>query len=116
MSRLSRSDLQAIIERELPGSQLVETDDDAGPHRAVATDFDTPDVEVLREKFLGTKPRRRKTPQDDAGKVEAEPAPDEDVTIVPVRTTQRGDAWDRSTRPKAVVISEREGRIIGRQG
>jgi len=29
---------------------------------------------------------------------------------------QKTDPWDRRSRPKAVVVSDKEGRIIGRQG
>ena len=109
MAKLSPKKLQQIIEQADPGSRLVDTRAAGEVAPTAAPDFDTPDLDQLREKFLG------KTDARKAAKAKA-PAPAEDVSIVSVEKKQKRDPWDRSSRPKAVVVSDNEERIIGRQG
>ena len=122
MAKLSRKKLQEIIEQADPSAKLVDTSVEAGARRTAAPDFDTPDLDQLRAKFLGedaapTPPKAAKAAKaGKAGKAAKAPAPDEDVSIVSVEKKQKRDPWDRASRPKAVVVSDTEGRIIGRQG
>jgi hypothetical protein len=119
MAKLSRKQLQEIIEQADPNSKLVDTSAPADRPTA-ESDFDTPDLDQLRAKFLGadaalepTKPTKKKAKASKAAKA---PPAGEDVSIVSVEKKQKTDPWDRSSRPKAVVVSDDEGRIIGRQG
>ena len=119
VAKLTRKKLQEIIEQADPSSQLVATEAPGDRSAAAAADFDTPDIEQLRSKFLGedaapdaTKPAKRAKPKS----AKPKSAPNEDISIVSVEKKQKSDPWDRGSRPKAVVVSDDEGRIIGRQG
>jgi len=104
---LSRKQLQEIVEKEDPDARLVEGVVGKETDSIAATDFDTPDLDQLREKFLG---------ETDARPAADTAEDDEDVAIVSVEKRTKTDPWDRSARPKAMVVSEKEGRVIGRQG
>ena len=108
MAKMTRKKLQEIIEREEPGARLVEGASERDAERLAPTDFDTPDLEQLREKFLGSAEPDSATPADADD--------DDEVEIVSVEKEHKGDPWDRASRPKAYVVSEKEERIIGRQG
>lgn len=107
MTKMSRKKLQEIIEREEPGARLVEGAPGRDAERLAATDFDTPDLAQLREKFLG--------PSDASASADADDDDDE-IAIVSVEKGAKSDPLDRASRPKAFVVSEKEGRVIGRQG
>jgi len=106
MTKMSRKKLQGIIEREEPGARLIEGVPGPNAERLAAVDFDTPDLALLREKFLGSSDA---APLTDA-------VDDDDVAIVSVEKDSKRDPLDRASRPKAFVVSEKEGRVIGRQG
>ena len=126
MAKLTRKKLQEIIEQADPSTQLVDTKAAGDRPATTAADFDTPDIEQLRSKFLGedvarepTKPAKStKSAKKSATARSAKPkaGPDDDISIVSVEKKQKTDPWDRGSRPKAVVVSDKEGRIIGRQG
>jgi hypothetical protein len=110
MAKLSKKKLQEIIERAEPGAKVVEGATGRDTDRVSSTDFDTPDVAQLREKFLGSSdsaPAAAASENDDD---------DDDVAIVSVEKGAKKDPWDRASRAKAYVVSEKEGRVIGRQG
>ncbi len=133
--KLSREELNEIIERDVPGTRLVETSHDADPRvvRAPA-DLDSPDIDTLREKFLGrskkkanVSPVRASAPgkrraaksRDVAKPTPARSSPgddDDDVEIVTVTPKRPVEALDRGARPKAVVVSSKAKKVIGRQG
>ena len=113
MAKLSAKKLQQIIEQADPGSRVVDTGAGGARGAAAAADFDTPDLDALRQKYLGAAGDAKKTGK--AAKAKA-PAPADEVSIVSVEKKQKRDPWDRSSRPKAVVVSDNEERIIGRQG
>lgn len=132
--KLSREELNEIIERDLPGSKLLETasDSDLRSLRAPA-DLDSPDIETLRERFLGkskqatamrasksaSPAKRDTTAATDAKKSIPRRPPksdDDDVEIVIVTPKRPTEALDRGSRPKAVVVSSKEKKVIGRQG
>jgi hypothetical protein len=112
MAKMSKKKLQEIIEREEPGARLVEGATGRDADRLAATDFDTPDVSQLREKFLGS--------SDAAAGAESaesdEGDDDDEIAIVSVEKGGKTDPWDRASRAKAFVVSEKEDRVIGRQG
>jgi len=109
MAKLSPKKLQQIIEQADPGSRVVDTGAGGALGATAAADFDTPDLDALRQKYLGKSAARKPT------KPKA-PAPGDEVSIVSVEKKQKRDPWDRAARPKAVVVSDNEERIIGRQG
>lgn len=117
---LSRADLEAIIAQDLPDHELVppasEEDFEAGADAvetsARAADADAPGVDIaqLRARFLG----------EDTGAVDAvqesQVPLNEHDQIVAVRPRQSSDPFDYNARPKTVVISARDRRIVGEQG
>jgi hypothetical protein len=105
MATLSNRELQDIIERDAPGSRLV----DARPASAATdtdTDVGTPDLERLRGKDGGAARDVAHADSDDS----------DDVQIVTIAPKEAADPWDRGSAPKSVVISTKTKRIIGRQG
>jgi hypothetical protein len=111
MAQLSKQDLEEIIERDMPGYALAY---EAPPHAgdrpaAVAPDEVGPDIAVLREKFLGEQPAG-------AGDAAVATPPDSDDQIVAVRPKDSSDPFDHGGRPKTVVVSGRDRRVVGRQG
>jgi hypothetical protein len=124
MAQLSDSDLEAIISRDLPGHQIVRRKSakpaaDAQPAEA-RPDVDdvSPDIDELRRKFLGEGAAGGSQPVEIAAAPEEADAPDDDVEdeIVMVEPNQRDDPLDHGSRPKAVVVSGKERRVIGYQG
>lgn len=98
---LSRQELEAIIARDLPDHELVsvelpETD------RGAAADAEGEDIAALRERFLGR--------TDAADTPKAATARNEHDMIVAVRSTKQ------AARPKTVIVSGRDKRVIGSQG
>jgi len=114
MAKMSKKKLQEIIEREEPGARLVEGATGRDADRLAATDFDTPDVSQLREKFLGSSDAAAAESAESAASDEGDD--DDDVAIVSVEKGGKTDPWDRASRAKAFVVSEKEDRVIGRQG
>lgn len=123
MANLSDEEKRAIIERDLPGYRIVEG---GGTSKSIAPDAPevkpeggTPDVAALRRKYFGEEAA------DETGTPEAVGSgatskglapPDDDDEIVPAEPTNKRDAWDRGSRPKSVVISGSQKKIIGSQG
>ena len=125
---MTKDDLDRIIRRDMPGYRVargyrpeaLRTDvaGDAPPAAA------TPSLDTLRQKYLVSKYLSRDSdwPADrsDASR-SVEPhderaAADEEDIIVPVEPEQPAHPWDVGARPKAVVISGRDRRVIGQQG
>lgn len=108
---LSKQELEEIIERDMPGYALAYEAAPAGDRAAaVAPDDVGPDIAALREKFLGDAPMRA-----GAGDAAADTA-DSDDQIVAVRPKDSRDPFDHGGRPKTVVVSGRDRRVVGRQG
>jgi hypothetical protein len=104
MARLTRRELEQIIARDLPGHELI-SDDVEVPGRTPAAEPDEPgrDIAALRETYLGAADGVR------------DPINEHDQ-IVAVRAKGADDPYDHRSRPKTVVVSAREKRVIGRQG
>ena len=115
MARLSKRALDDIVKRDLPGYKIVSrgTDPDAAG-RPIEADQVGADIDTLRKKYL----------EGDAGAAganpeaadEADAGPNTDDEIVVVQPERPGNAFDHAARPKTVVVSGREGRVIGSQG
>ena len=127
VAKLSREEIQQIVERDAPGSRLVERvpDEDrlarattgAG---AVYVDDETPDLLTLRRRYLGDPAPDDhgdaagvELPVDGESNEDSNAVDDEIVLITPPGPADR---WGRGPGPKSVVISGRERRIIGWQG
>lgn len=110
MEPFSKQELEAIIERDLPGHELVSEDVNPADHvPASAPDEAGAGIAALRQKFLGDA-----APPSGA---DAAPGPvNEHDQIVAVRPKNAGNPYDHSARPKTVVVSGRDRRIIGQQG
>lgn len=112
MEPLSRKELAEIVERDLPGHELAS--EETHPEDAPASEADEPGVDIaaLRQKFLG------EGAADDSAGLDALTTPvNEHDYLVAVRPKDAGgDPFDEKARPKAVVVSGRDKRVVGRQG
>lgn len=98
---LSREELEAIIERDLPGHELLSVELPE-PDRGEAPDSGGEDIATLRERFLGR--------SDAAAAPKTTAARNEHDLIVAVRSKTQ------PMRPKTVIVSGRDKRVIGSQG
>jgi hypothetical protein len=121
MAKLPRDELKKIIERDLPGYTL-DAPGEGADERTTRTEPEesAPDIDQLREKYLGETAPGGNEPEPTAtadegggggGEAEAE-QPDEE--IVPVKRTDATDPWDHESRPKTVIVSD--GKVVGSQG
>jgi hypothetical protein len=110
MPQLSRAQLEAIIEREMPDYELVPTDEAPTDQRPPSTPADAggDDIAALRRRYLGQ--------AADVVPATDDEAVNEHDVIVAVRPKRAGGAIDRRARTKTVVISGRDGSVIGSQG
>jgi hypothetical protein len=107
---LSKQELEEIIARDLPDHELVSEEVDPADHLVAGEpDEAGADIAALREKFLGGSAR------DGDGEAAPQPVNEHDQ-IVAVRPKRPGDPFDHKARPKTVVVSARDKRVIGRQG
>jgi hypothetical protein len=98
---LSRKELEDIIARDLPDHELVSVDL-PDPDRGGSADAQGEDIVALRERFLGR--------TDAAGTPKTATARNEHDMIVAVRSKKQ------AARPKTVIVSGRDKRVIGSQG
>ena len=117
MEPLTTEELAEIVARDLPGHELVshaavEPGVDAAPADTTGmADEPGVDIEALRARFLGGD-----APVYD-GVDSAPRAPlNEHDRIVAVRPDDVTDPFDQRARPRTVIISGRERRVIGEQG
>jgi hypothetical protein len=133
MGKLSDAEKQGIIESQMKGYRVARTTPvDSFSQTAGAEDF-TPDYKTLRESFLGddaagededestgSPETLSETFQGDALRSVLNSASvaddDDDIEIVPVEKESGADPWNRGARPKAVVLSSKDKKIIGSQG
>jgi hypothetical protein len=116
MAKLPPEEIERIVEEELPGYTVERPGPPAdAPGRYEEADEASPGIDELRKRY-GVEPddvegHANPDPQPDAG--EAEDADDE---IVAVRPKDPKDPWDHDARPKSVVISGKDRKIVGGQG
>jgi hypothetical protein len=116
MASLSDDELNEIIERDMPGHRLVRRagDERADSGNAAPDQVDdvSPDLAELREKYLG-----ESADAASADTADSTPKPrNTDDEIVIVEPKERTDPLDHGSRPKAIVVSGKERRVIGYQG
>src|SRR5215208_2134693 len=107
MARLSKEELQRIVEAEVPGYTVAERppESDATASR-VAPDASTPDVETLRQKYGGESAAPRDEAPHNPGNPHDDPAEKPtDSAIVIIEPKDASDDRDRDAGRKAVVIS-----------
>jgi hypothetical protein len=123
MERIPEDELERIIERDAPGYTLARPREGEDERVVRAEPEETsPDIETLRKKYLGD--AESADAADDAGEsanLDSEDAesPTENTAedeIVAVRPKKPGDPYDQPARPKTVVVSGKDRRIVGRQG
>jgi hypothetical protein len=117
MAKLTSEELEEIIRRDAPGHRIVARAQDEDAMAATVTpDEGTPDLAMLRKKFLGAEAasdNAAAVPQDDAA--DANPGSD-NVEMVTIEPDERATPWDHGSRAKTVIVSGKEKRIIGSQG
>jgi hypothetical protein len=115
MGPMPDDELEQIIEHDAPGYTLARPrgpdDEAAGRERGVSAEPEetSPDIDALRRKYLG----------DDADAAEADVGAlddESDDEIVAVRPANPSDPFDQPARPKTVVVSGKDKRIVGQQG
>lgn len=127
MSKLSKEDLQQIIAQQMPKYKLADTRTGSGDVDLAATrakpEGQTPDLDTLRrkylrDKFLSDAPRGGHEEGEPNGRPAAAGAgaADDDTEIVMVEPKEAPHPLDRGSRPKAIVISTTQKKIVGEQG
>jgi hypothetical protein len=113
MPKLPKDELERIVERDAPGHMLAPTPE-AQDERATRAEPEesSPDIAALREKYLGETAAPEAEAPTDAGDAGEEP----DDEIVPVQRTDAADPFDHESRPKTIVVSGKDKKIIGSQG
>jgi len=136
MTKLTQDEIKHIVEQDLPAYKVYEgasgveggdlVNDFANFKSDDLAEASTPDIDTLREKYLGGKHLETdssSSPNDlnaipdesvaDDAAGEGDPAEDE---IIAVQPKVSGHPLDRGARPKAVVISGEEKKVVGEQG
>jgi hypothetical protein len=127
MSKLSKDDLQQIIEQQMPKYKLVEGTRASGARDAATTrakpEGQTPGLDTLRKKYLRDKFLSDATPggyedgePNGQPRADAADAGDDDTEIVMVEPKVAPHPLDRGSRPKAIVVSTIQKKIVGEQG
>jgi hypothetical protein len=110
MARIPRQKIEAIVQRDLPGYEVVDSHSSVHDAAHVQADQATPDIDDLRRKFLGEQAAMAIAPAEDAASAERETAGDDDELVV-VKPEGAGLA-----PAKRVIVSGRTHRVIGSQG
>lgn len=116
MARLKREEIEEIVERDLPGYKIVpESETEARPVRAEPDEAGA-DIEALRRKYFG----EEALASDSASVSDADEPEDSeenaDDALIAVQPEKATDPYDHTARPKTVVVSGKDRRIIGSQG
>jgi hypothetical protein len=123
MAKMKKGELEKVVRRDMPGYRLArKAKARKGTDRArtrPAAAAGTPDLETLRRKYAA----RSRPATGAASDVSARTAAarraadgDNDDEIVAIEPESAPHPWDRAARPKAVVVSARDKRIVGKQG
>lgn len=128
MSKLSKEDLQQIIAQQMPKYKLTEKPTSPGAVDRATTrakpEGQTPSLDTLRKKYLRDKFLNDATGGHEDGEPNGRPAADagapdaddDDTQIVMVEPKVAPHPLDRGSRPKAIVISTTQKKIVGEQG
>lgn len=115
MAQLSKTALNKIVARDLPGYEVMKRNSAADRAAHAAADEVAPDISKLRQKYLG----KSAPPNADSAKPAADskgPAANTDDEIVVVQRRNTDNPFDHPSRPKTVVVSGKSKRVIGSQG
>jgi len=115
MAKLSRKDLEKVVEKEAPGYEIAGSGSasDAAGDAAPSADEATPDLEQMQRKYGGDDASGSASDGPAAAK-STKPLNDDD-TIVALEPKDPADPWERGSRAKSIVVSN-TGKVIGRQG
>jgi hypothetical protein len=121
--KLSKEEVRRIIEEQMPNFRVVQTyespgrDANGGKTRA-RPEAHTPDIKTLRRKYLREKflEGTDVLPANEPNEVPAADSAIDDTEIVLVEPKTAPHPLDRGSRPKTVVISTKDKKIIGTQG
>ena len=129
MTKLSKDDLQQIIEQQMPKYKLTDKPTSKGATDGTTTrakpEGQTPSLDTLRKKYLrdkflndaGGSGREDREPNGHpAADMSGAGAGDDDTEIVMVEPKVAPHPLDRGSRPKAIVISTTQKKIVGEQG
>jgi hypothetical protein len=125
MAKLSKQEIEEIVERDMPGYKVVQHETPDADERAAETNADevAPDIDTLREKYLGESENSAAESENPGHEADASPetAADDagdnaDDAIIAVQPKEAGDPFDHAARPKSVVVSGKDRRVIGSQG
>lgn len=114
MAKLTRKEVERIIKRDAPGHRVVEypVKDDSVTLR-VRSDEGTPDLSSLKRKYGGPEEAAAAIEGgQDAGAGENEP----EDQLVAIEPEAPPNPWDHGSKPKVVLISGKDKKIIASQG
>jgi hypothetical protein len=136
MDKLPTDEIEEIVRRQKPGFHVSSKSLSGRPSRGGASDArsesaastaDSSRVETLRSKYLGDDASDEEENSVDefaseagagyeAATGDANDDDGDDDEIIAVEPDTSAHPWDRGARPKAVVVSKKEKKIIGEQG
>ena len=120
MAKMNKRELDDIVKRDMPGFDVVSREPaEAAADAASVPAEAAPSIDQLRRKYLGDDAAEEAADSPDSPPAKRRGAKDEpntDDEIVTVRPTGPADPFDHAARPKTVVVSGKEKRIIGSQG
>jgi hypothetical protein len=121
MAKLKKDELEKVVRRDMPGYRLARKPRTRpgvdSPRPRPAASAGTPDLEALKRKYAPRKGANAAAAAAAARAVAARPGTvDDDDEIIAVEPEAAPHPWDRAARPKAVVVSARSKRIVGKQG
>jgi hypothetical protein len=117
MAKMKREELQRIVKRDMPGYRLARKKKAAAAADSARSvqgaEARSPSLDALRRKYSGK--ASIVTPRPDV-RARVRTRDTDDDEIVAIEPEEVADPWDGGSRPKAVVISGRNKRIVGKQG
>jgi hypothetical protein len=127
MAKLSKQEIEEIVERDMPGYKVVRHEEGVDERAAQAEpDEVAPDIETLREKYLGdaediaaeneNSGANDAVPENEAAENPNDNADNADDAIVAVQPREPADPFGHASRPKTIVVSGKDRRVIGSQG
>lgn len=117
MAKLSKEEIEEIIKQEYPGYRVVETtgavDALSSPAKA---DERTPDIDALITKYRKAAPNPGPGDEESTDAESREAVEAEEDQMVTIEPETPPNPWDHGSRPKSVIISAKDKKIIASQG
>src|ERR671910_3643317 len=117
MAKLPPEEIRRIVEKDMPGytvEQASPPDEAPVPHEDA--DEVSPGIDETRKRY-GVEPEGSNPGHGDPKKPDAVDAEEgADDQIVAVRPKKTKDPWDHDARPKSVVVSAKDRKIVGGPG